>query len=110
MSKPDFKELSRQNWESGFLHPSNEQLALGCQQRQADAAERSATAAERTAKATEAMAVNFVQMQTDLARYKRWYEDERKTTEKQRATIINLKGQVTKAKKKAVALQDGQRV
>ena len=76
---------------NGKLTP--ELINLGCQQRIADAA-------ERTAAASELMASNFLQLQQEVAKYKKWYEQECATTKGLRLTITNLKGQVTKAKRK----------
>ena len=92
MAKPDFKSESRKEWAPTHGTPSWEQLALGCQQRIADAAERTATATER-------MASNYLQLQKDAAHYQKWWLEGREKVEKLQRTIANLKGQVTKAKK-----------
>lgn len=54
----------------------------------------------RIADATEAMAKNYLQLQDNLERYKKWYVEEcNRGREKDRA-ISNMRGQITKMKNK----------
>lgn len=54
----------------------------------------------RIADATEAMAKNYVALQDEAARYKRWYEDERRESASLRRRNITLRGQITKLRNK----------
>ena len=54
----------------------------------------------RIADAAEAMAKNYVQLQADCERYKRWYAEERDKVAKLGRSNSALSGQITKLKKK----------
>mgnify|MGYP000706361046 FL=1 len=77
------REQSKKDWES---RDTSEDLQLGCLQRIADA--------------TEKMASNYQRMENDLAMYKRWYKEKCETVNNRDRSISNLRGQITKLKKK----------
>lgn len=54
----------------------------------------------RIADATEAMAKNYVALQAEAERYKRWYEEERRESASLRRRNIALRGQITKLRKR----------
>ena len=80
---PNFKEHSKDyNWNStGAI----EHINAGSLQRIADA--------------TEKMAGNYVRMENDLERYKRWYEAERKLTAQLLKSNASLRGHFKRLKK-----------
>lgn len=59
-----------------------------------------ASALIRIADATEKMATNYTNLQNDLDRYKRWYNQECEKVHNRDKTISNLRGQITKLKNK----------
>jgi hypothetical protein len=77
------RELSKKDWQSD--NPM-EGINSGSLQRIADA--------------TEKMAVNFVQLQNERDLYKRWYEGEKKSSQRMANRIRSLQGVITKLKKK----------
>ena len=56
---------------------------------------------QRIADATELMAKNYLALQEEAARYKRWYEGERKSRHELELQRAALKGVITKLKKAA---------
>lgn len=84
----DTREQSKKKWDT---HLSNfEALNCGSLQRIADA--------------TELMAINHINLQNELDRYKMWYNEERECTQRMARTISAQKGVITKLKNK---LQNG---
>lgn len=77
-----FREFSRKDW--AVVTPTEDQVKLGCLMRIADA--------------TEKMAGNFIELQNDRDRYKRWHGIARADNEKLRRSIAYLRGQITKLK------------
>ena len=77
-----FKDSSKQSWTSAG---SVEHINAGSLQRIADAA--------------EAMAKNHVQLQSELDRYKRHYEEQRDARYHAERRINSLKGVITRLKK-----------
>lgn len=57
---------------------------------------------QRIADATEAMARNYLQLQFDLASYKKWFEESEQRVRDRDRTISALRGQITKLKKGGV--------
>lgn len=55
---------------------------------------------QRIADATEKMSANYVNLQNDLDRYKRWYSERCEVVSKKNKTISSLRGQITKLKNK----------
>jgi hypothetical protein len=55
---------------------------------------------QRIASATEAMSKNFLSMSSELDRYKRWYEDEKKRRAGIALSNRALRGVITRLKKK----------
>lgn len=90
MSDQSFREQSRNNFQPVVGPPTNDQIKVGCLQRIADA--------------TELMAKNYIFMQNELDRYKRWYEQERKSGERMARRIAALQGVITKKKKGTLKL------
>jgi len=87
MAQRSFKEYSRVEWSrTDGEKPTNEQLQLGCLQRIADA--------------TELTAKNYVQMQNELEKYKRWYQEERAEKERLQRSIVAHKANYTRLKNK----------
>jgi hypothetical protein len=59
----------------------------------------------RIADATELMAKNHIELQNELERNKRWFNQEREYRVAEQKTNSNLKGQITKLKKALLASQ-----
>lgn len=53
----------------------------------------------RIADATEKMAQNYARMENDLAMYKRWYEQEKATSERLYKSNAALRGHIKRLKK-----------
>jgi hypothetical protein len=87
MANKTFKEISKGDWHSAGGPVSNEQIKVGALQRIADAA--------------EVMAQNYVKLQDERDKYKRWYEQERQSNERIARRMAALQGVITKLKKKA---------
>lgn len=66
-------------------YPGDENIKLGCLMRIADASEK--------------MASNYTQLQNEIDRYKRWYNEERDANEKLKRTISSLRGVITRLKR-----------
>jgi len=62
---------------------------------------------QRIADATEAMAKEYNELLRMKNLYSRWYEDERNKVAARNRTISNLKGQITKLKKKLNENKEG---
>lgn len=56
---------------------------------------------QRIADATELMARNYQQLQNDLDRYKRWYDEECERRKQLERRVNSLKGVITKLRKVA---------
>ena len=84
MSK-DLKTLTKVDYTIDEI-PSNEDL--------------NTSALMRIADATEKMASSYQKMENDLAMYKRWYNDRCESVNNRDKSISNLRGQITKLKKK----------
>lgn len=85
-----FVEISKLSWsnlDDSDSNVSNEVIQTGCLQ--------------RIASATELMASNYVRLQTDLDAYQRSHKERGDKITKLYKTISNLKGQITKLKKKS---------
>jgi hypothetical protein len=54
---------------------------------------------QRIADATEMMAQNHIRLQSDLAQYKRWYNEEREQNRHLERRIRSLKGVITRLRK-----------
>jgi hypothetical protein len=61
----------------------------------------------RIADATELMAKNHIELQNELERNKRWFNQEREYRVAEQKTNSNLKGQITKLKKALAATKTG---
>jgi hypothetical protein len=81
----DLKELTTRDYTIDRL-PSNDDL--------------NTSALMRIADATEKMAANYTKLQNDLEMYKRWYKDKCDSVHRRDRSISNLRGQITKLKKK----------
>lgn len=85
-----FKEASKAtDWGTELSpdeHLSIDQIRLGTELRIADA--------------TELMAQNHQQLTEERDRYKRWYEEEKRTTEKLARRIAGKQGYITRLKRK----------
>lgn len=82
-----FREESKSNWGLTIdRHPTNEEIQLGAILRIADASEK--------------MASNYTQLQADLDWYKKRCKSLNETIEHRNRQIANLRGQITKLKKK----------
>ena len=80
---PTHRNLSRQDW----IGPANsDDIDTGSLQRIADACEK--------------MASNYTALQNDRDMYHRWYREQRSKVEQRDRTIIALRGQITKLKRK----------
>jgi len=88
MAEMNTREASKAHWQS-VAGGNYEGINAGSLQRIADA--------------TELMAKNYLSLQADVAKYKRWYEQEQGYNKGLRASNANLKGQITKLKKAAQA-------
>lgn len=83
-----YREQSKRNWfTTGDV--LQEHLQTGCLQRIADA--------------TELMAKNYLSLQGDADRYKRWYQQEQGYNKGLRLSNAALKGQITKLNKALAA-------
>lgn len=81
-------EHSRTEWTpkgDDGSYPGNERVTIGCLQ--------------RIANATELMSKNYVAMQNDLERYKRWYNDEQNRRKKLERSNAALSGHIKRLKK-----------
>lgn len=89
MSSRLLRDRSRENWTEGGEResPSYEAINAGSLQRIADA--------------TELMARSYVALIEERDRYKRWYEEERAVSARQRGRIRSLRGVITRLKPKA---------
>jgi IS1 family transposase len=83
-----FKSESRLDWgrETQGGTPTNEEIQFG--------------AILRIADATEAMAKNYTDLQNQLARYKQYWSDERKATERLKRSNASLRGHIARIKRK----------
>ena len=54
---------------------------------------------QRIADATDVMAQNHIRLQSDLAQYKRWYNEEREQNRQLERRIRSLKGVITRLRK-----------
>ncbi len=86
MEKKDFRDMSKGNWLGGV---TNDNLNSGSLQRIADAAEE--------------MATNYLQLQNDLDRYKRYYEEKSECISRLLKQLSAKTGHITKLKKKLAA-------
>jgi vacuolar-type H+-ATPase catalytic subunit A/Vma1 len=80
-----FRQDSRIDWTPTSQPISKEQLAVGCLQRIADAAEK--------------MVANYDAMRKKAERYERWYKEEWARCTHRDRQISALHGQITKLKK-----------
>lgn len=81
------RQSSRKEWITPHgLHPSIDQIQLGCLQRIADA--------------TEKMAGNYDALIHDRDLYKRWYNEERERNARLERRIRSLRGVITRMKRK----------
>lgn len=94
----NIREISRQQWDGNV---TREDIELGCKLRIADAAEAMAAA-------TEKMTVNHDRLMHDRDMYKRMHEAARETIQGQNNSIRNLKGQITKMRRKIESMQIAQ--
>lgn len=79
MATKFYREESRGEWYNTQQDkPTCEQINVGSLQRIADAAEK--------------MAQNYTSLIEELDRYKRWYEEERKRSQKLRNRVAGLQG------------------
>jgi hypothetical protein len=81
----DYREASRRNWgteKEDNIRLNMEQINCGALLRIADA--------------TELMAKNYAQLQSDLERYKRWYNDSDERNTRLRRTNQALRGHLTR--------------
>lgn len=91
MAYTTYKEASRANFgiqhgDSSAATFTNEQINIGSLQRIADA--------------TEVMAKNYIELQRELEKYKRWYQEEVQRVSHRDKIIAGLRGHITKLKKK----------
>jgi hypothetical protein len=93
---------SRKSWTYNSS-PSEQQLALGCQQRDANALERIATAAEAMAKAAGATIREYDAMVKEQAWYRDAWEKQLARGKKLNRTIAGLRGCVARMKRERKA-------
>lgn len=90
----NFREESRLNWKpSGGVIPSDPQLQVGCLQRIADAAEKLADGFNAVLKERD-------HYKAQSARNYQWGCEEREKVLSRDRQIANLRGQITKLKKR----------
>lgn len=84
MEKRTYQQLSKTQWETED-RANLEKINAGSLQRIADA--------------TELMASNYLQLQRDLALYKRWYEETNERNKKMAKQIAAYQGHINRLKK-----------
>lgn len=90
MAQHELKNASKVNWYTTVKqegeYPGDENVKIGCLQ--------------RIANATEAMAENYVYLQRDRDKYKRWYEQDQATIKRLVRSNNALRGHLNRMKKR----------